>query len=262
MQVNPRGFPPSSPAPCFPFPRTRGGGDLSGPAAPAPEPDSILQLLRGLPPPFPAPTSYSLPTGPIRLSSFESKKYRATIFLVDSPCLIFVCSLTPPFPQKCLHYDRQWPPSDCRLSIWTRISYQRFELGVFSSERLPSSHARQPRGPLLASVTSTRPESSHCLMLPIPHPYLGPFVSSTLLPDSPPARPLPPTSVVPTLSRALLSSSRLLYSFSLPPLLPPARSFHIRKRYRIKTPNSSSLSAFSWLFLGLRIKSVIFTLCC
>lgn len=101
-------LPPSSPAPCFPFPRTRGGGDL-------------LLALQHLPPsltpffsfsgvshrPFEPPLPTAFPRGPTRLSSFESKKYRATIFLVDSPCLIFVCSLTPPFPQKCLHYDRQ-----------------------------------------------------------------------------------------------------------------------------------------------------------
>lgn len=100
---------------------------------------------------------------------------------------------------------------------------------------------------------------SMVLPLPIPHPHLGPYhVSSTRLPNFPNI-PLPPMSVAPTLSRAPLSSLSLLYSFSLLPLLPPAISFHICKRYRIKTPNSSSLSV---LFLGLRIKPVIFKLCC
>ena len=42
----------------------------------------------------------------------------------------------------------------------------------------------------------------------------------------------PPVSMAPTLSRAPLSSLSLLYSFSLLPLLPPALSFHICKRYQ------------------------------
>lgn len=93
------------------------------------------------------------------------------------------------------------------------------------------------------------------LLLPIPHPHLGPYhISSTLLPNFPNI-PLPPNV------HGSYSVQGTTLFFEPPVFFLPASTFasstffsHLQE-----ISNSSSLSI---LFLGLRIKSVIFKLCC